>query len=143
QQPPKQPPTVRPSGSKGEVAPEQQAKPEAGDRVVLTARAAAHILKLLPQHQAKYLRVSVSPDFEYKLDLDRQMDPKDDYLGESRGVSIVVDRKSALLLPPGITVDFPGKGFSFFAPEVEQSPPDTSVSLLEARRGFKTTLARR
>jgi Fe-S cluster assembly iron-binding protein IscA len=128
------------------VAPQaDKKKPEATERVVLTARAAAQILKLMKVHKAKYLRVYVSPRYEYKLDLDERMNPKEDYLGESRGVPVVVDRKSSLLLPAGIMVDFSDEGgrpgFLFRAPK--QEPPDTSVSLVEARRGFKTTLARR
>src|SRR5690606_9024844 len=86
-------------------------------------------------------------DHEYKLDLDEHMDPAEDHLGESLGVPVVVDRKSALLLPIGITVDFVNeggrKGFSFSAPQPERGEPDTSLSLVEARRGFRTTLVRR
>jgi Fe-S cluster assembly iron-binding protein IscA/alpha/beta superfamily hydrolase len=145
-----QPPTERPSppATRPEVAPKQQAEKQAEpkDRVVLTPRAAARVRNLMQDHRAKYLRVSVSDNYQYKLDLDQRMDPKEDYLVESQGVPVVVDRKSSLLLPIGICVDFVDAngitGFKFISPEPQQGPPDTSVSLVEARRGFKTTLTR-
>jgi Fe-S cluster assembly iron-binding protein IscA/alpha/beta superfamily hydrolase len=122
-------------------------KPEPKDRVVLTAQAAAQLRKLMKKHQMKYLRVSTSEGYRFKLDLETQTDPKEDYLGESRGVPVVVDRKSAQLLPVGIIVDFVTEGgatgFKFLSPEPEKGPRDKPVSLAEARRGFKTTLARR
>jgi iron-sulfur cluster assembly accessory protein len=116
--------------------------------VALTPAAATQLRKLMKEQKGKqYLRVSVSDDYQYKLDLDPVMDPKGDYLGESRGIPVVVDRKSSQFLPPGITVDYVDgpaeKGFKFSAPEADQTPPDASVSLADARRGFKTTLARR
>ncbi len=113
---------------------------------MLTPRAAAQVRKLLQENRSKYLRLSVSADYEYKLDLDVQMDPRDDQLGQSLGVPVVVDRKSAQLVPVGTVVDFvAGKGrggFSVFSPETDPGPPDTSLSLVDARRGFRTTLAR-
>jgi Fe-S cluster assembly iron-binding protein IscA/pimeloyl-ACP methyl ester carboxylesterase len=151
-QPPSVPlPTERtsPPATNGTASPKPQTEnqPERKDRVVLTPRAAAQISKLLKEHGAKYLRVSVSDDHRFKLDLDEQMDPKADYLSESRGIPIVVDRKSSLLLPFGIRVDFAeekGKpGFKFISPESDMDSPDTSKSLVEARRGFKTKLLRR
>jgi Fe-S cluster assembly iron-binding protein IscA/dienelactone hydrolase len=135
---------------KGEVVPKEEGtkKPEPRNIVVVTPAAAAQVQKLSQQHGgAGYLRVSVNADNEYKLDLDPQMDPKDDILIESQGVKVVVDRKTSLLLPPGIKVDYvaSGKktGFKFISPEEDAGPADTSVSLVEARRGFKTTLVRR
>src|SRR5262249_44070497 len=80
--------------------------PDKKERVVVTARAAAQIRKLIAENQAQYLRLSVTDDHEYKLDLDPQMDPEKDLLGESGGVVIVVDRQSAMLVPLGIVVDF-------------------------------------
>jgi Fe-S cluster assembly iron-binding protein IscA/pimeloyl-ACP methyl ester carboxylesterase len=133
-----------------EVVPKEEAgnQPERKDIIVLTPRAAAQVRKFLQENpKARYLRASVSDDYQYKLDLDEQVDAKDDYLGESRSVPIVVDRKSSLLLPAGIVVDFVHEGgetgFKFTSPEPDQSTPDTSISLVEARRGFKTALARR
>jgi Fe-S cluster assembly iron-binding protein IscA/alpha/beta superfamily hydrolase len=141
--------TRPPSAPAPPAAPGGQAAAPAGrkDIVVLTPGAAAQLRKLMGETGARYLRVSVSPGHEYKLDLDERADPQDDYLGESLGVPVVVDRKSSLLIPVGVKVDFLGgngqTGFSISAPEAGAGPPDTSVSLAEARRGFKTTLARR
>src|SRR5262245_11355664 len=140
--------TAEPQGG-GDPKPTVGAKQEAGkkpegDRVVLTDRAAARVRQLFMKSAAKYLRVSVSGGdaLELKLDLDSEMD-KQDLLGESRGVPVVVDPKSAALLPVGIVVDFIDQGgttgFKFASPGAE-GPPDTTVSLAEARRGFKTTL---
>src|SRR5262245_56248546 len=74
-------PSPRPS-VKEKVAPKADAgqQPEQKDIVVLTPRAAEKVRDLMRQHPAKYLRVRVSGDYQYKLDLDPQMDPKDDYL---------------------------------------------------------------
>jgi Fe-S cluster assembly iron-binding protein IscA len=136
-------------GGLGEDAPKDGAGKGPGhkDVVALTPAAASEILILMGDGKSRYLRVSVSDDHQYKLDLDPNMDPRDDYLGESRGVPVVVDRKSSLLLPAGITVDFVDangeRGFKFISPEADRDPPDTSVSLTEARQGFHTTLARR
>jgi Fe-S cluster assembly iron-binding protein IscA/pimeloyl-ACP methyl ester carboxylesterase len=115
-----------------------------GDRVVLTDRAAKQIRKIMMETpEAKYLRVTASDD-RLKLDLDSHTDPKEDVLNESRGVSVVVDRKSAAILPVGIVVDYLDeggtKGFKFASPGGDQDQPDTSVLLADARRGFKTTL---
>jgi Fe-S cluster assembly iron-binding protein IscA/alpha/beta superfamily hydrolase len=136
-------PVGGPDGSKGEAG----SGPERKDFVVLTPRAAAQVRQLMQQSGARYLRVRVSADYQYKLDLDTRVDPQGDYLGESQGVAVVVDRKSGLSLPAGITVDFISEmgraGFAFSSPQHERGAADTSVSLVEVRRGFKTTLARR
>src|SRR5262249_20095614 len=146
-QPP--PPVDQPSPapSTAEPSPKDEGGKQPGhkDIVVLTPRAAAQLRKIMQGKQ--YLRVSVAADNQYKLDLDPRTDPKDDYRGESQGIEIVVDRKSSELLPVGITVDFvneEGKsGFSFTPPERQQGPADGAGALVEARRGFKTKLARR
>jgi Fe-S cluster assembly iron-binding protein IscA/alpha/beta superfamily hydrolase len=151
-QQPAQRPTERPSLPTAKVVSpppmEKAGNSPQKNFVALTPAAAAQLRKLMKELKGKqYLRVSVSDDYQYKLDLDPVMDPKGDYLGESRGIPVVADRKSSQFLPPGITVDYVDgpaeKGFKFSAPEADQTPPDTSVSLAEARRGFKTTLARR
>jgi Fe-S cluster assembly iron-binding protein IscA/alpha/beta superfamily hydrolase len=145
-QPPERPPA--PAGTAKDT-PEDEGgnRPGRKDVVALTPAAAAQVRKLMGESGARYLRVSVAADGQYKLDLDERTDPNDDYLGESRGVPVVVDRKSARLLPGGITVDFVtegGKsGFKFSSAEPVQGPAETAVSLVEARRGFTTTLARR
>jgi Fe-S cluster assembly iron-binding protein IscA/alpha/beta superfamily hydrolase len=143
------PVAVKPEPASREERPakvEADPTPERKDIVVLTPAAAAFLLKLMKESEAPYLRASVA-DLEYKLDLAFGMNPLDDHLGESRGVKVVVDRKSALLFPEGITVDYVDaggqKGFRFSAPSAGPEPPDTAMSLAEARRGFKTQLARR
>jgi dipeptidyl aminopeptidase/acylaminoacyl peptidase len=138
--PPVTPPPVPPAPTAAAHDPAERK-----DHVVLTERAAEHVRKLMQQHGQKYLRVSVSGAGQYKLDLDGQTDPAADYQGESRGVAVVVDRTSLAALPAGIVVDFVNEdgevGFKFLGPE--QSAPDPSLTLAEARRGFRTTLARR
>ena len=58
--------------------------------VVLTAAAADKLRKMQQEDGYKYLRISVkgplpdSGDFERKLHLDNQYDPKEDDLSESR-----------------------------------------------------------
>ncbi len=126
------------------AAPKPDAKKAEPERVVLTAPAAEQIRKFLKDEPtAKYLRISVA-DNQLKLDLDATTDPKEDLLSESRGVPVVVDRKSAALLPVGLVVDLADSGgrkvFRFASPWTAQGPPDTTVSLTDARRGFKTTL---
>jgi Fe-S cluster assembly iron-binding protein IscA len=134
---------------KGKVAAKEEGEKEAGRKniVVLTPAAAAQIRQLMQQQQYKYLRVSISKDNQQKLDLDNEMDAKEDYLGESRSIPILVDRKSSTLIPEGILLDFVNgegrTGFIFTAPESEPSAQDLSVTLAEARRGFKMALARR
>jgi dienelactone hydrolase/Fe-S cluster assembly iron-binding protein IscA len=94
-----------------------------------------------------YLRVSVADNKKYKLDLDPKLDVKEDYLGESQGIPVLVDRKSSQFLPGGITVDFAEEGgqtgFTFNAANPEPGPAEAAVSLVEARKGFKTSLTRR
>jgi acetyl esterase/lipase len=83
-------------------------------------------------------------DREYKLNFESDVDAEEDYLGKSRDVPVVVDRKSALLIPVGTTVDFHNvkgrTGFAIILPEIDLGPPTLAVSLTEARRGFKTKL---
>ena len=92
-----------PAGDDPKPAPK---KTDAG-RVVLTGRAAAQIRKLMADStEFKYLRVRVADGEQFKLDLESQTDPKADLRGESRGVTVVVDRKSAAVLPAGIVLDY-------------------------------------
>lgn len=113
-------------------------------RVVVTDQAAKQIRAFMAQTpDAKYLRIAVI-DGQFKLDLDPNTDPKEDLLSESRGVSVVVDRMSAAILPIGIVVDYSGGedgkgGFKFASPGSDNDRTDTRATLLEARRGFKTT----
>src|SRR5262245_27197452 len=99
-QQPAQRPTERPSLPAAKVLSspptEQAGKSQQKNFVTLTPAAAAQLRKLMKEQKGKqYLRVSVSDDYEYKLDLDPVIDLKGDYLGESRGIPVVVDRKSS------------------------------------------------
>jgi Fe-S cluster assembly iron-binding protein IscA/alpha/beta superfamily hydrolase len=105
---------------------------------------------MLKETNETYLRlsyVSEGEGFRQKLDLVSKMDPDNDYLGESRGVSIVIDSRSAMLIPLGTVIDYVDrngtKGFKVNNADRRDPPPDTSITLVEARRGFKTALIRR
>jgi Fe-S cluster assembly iron-binding protein IscA/alpha/beta superfamily hydrolase len=131
----------------GKKPKEEEKKPKHGNIVVLTPRAAAKLHEFMKTMKGPhFLRVRVV-DGEYKLDLDPETDATQDRFGESRGIRIVVDRESSLALLPGTIVDFIDegevKGFKVSPPEIAKGPPDTSLSLPQARRGFKTTLLRR
>lgn len=131
---------------------DDRSRPTDKVNVALTPAAGEKIRTLLKDKQAKYLRVSVEelhPDtgeFKRKLDLDDAFDPKEDYLSESQGVRIVVDKRSLLFLQEGTIVDLgedEQSGFRFIDPIPVDEPPDKTMSLIEARRGFKTNLTRR
>jgi dipeptidyl aminopeptidase/acylaminoacyl peptidase len=147
-------PPRSPGPAKDERKTEGPKKPERRNILVVTPRAASKILELIPEALKErkekgplYLRVSISNELKRKLDLDSQISLEDDFVGESRGVLTVVDRKSALSIPEGTVVDFVDqggqRGFKIALPETSLLPADTSVSLAQARRGFKTVLARR
>jgi acetyl esterase/lipase len=146
-----QPATEQPATRRAEETPKEEAEtlPERKNIVALTPRAAAEVRKLAEDVKGTwYLRARISTtDLKYKLDIETYINSKLDYLGESEGIPIVVDRRSVLLFPAGITVDYADedgrRGFIISSPTPKTEPVDTSVSLVEARRGFKTTLARR
>jgi iron-sulfur cluster assembly protein len=56
-----------------------------------------------------YLRVAVVPaaagGFVYDMKVDAQLDPTNDYLCDSEGIQILVDKRSALFLE-GATIDW-------------------------------------
>jgi Fe-S cluster assembly iron-binding protein IscA/alpha/beta superfamily hydrolase len=151
-------PQKDPAGAKEKVAstPDKQATspptepsrgPERKNIVVLSPRAVARVKEILASQQMHFLRVMITEQNEYGLDLAPQANAEEDLLGESGGVPILVDRQSAQSLPVGLTVDFVGEegrsGFTF-----EMAPPDadsldTTRTLAEARRGFQTKLTRR
>lgn len=139
-----QPPGTTKSSGAPSAGTGQQA--EHKNIITLTPNAAARVRTLLNERSGKYLRVGLTDDNDYQLELDDHADPLTDYVGESLDVPIVVDRKSAMLFAPGTTVDFLNEGdrvgFTFSSSDLAQDPPDTSVSLVAARQGFKTTLAR-
>jgi Fe-S cluster assembly iron-binding protein IscA/acetyl esterase/lipase len=118
--------------------------------IELTPRAAARVKEIVATGQKDgalpagllYLRVRVADGGQTKLDLDPDTNPADDLFGESRGVMIVVDRRSATSIQAGTRVDFlegPGEsGFKISVPLPALGAPDAGLKLAEARRGFKT-----
>jgi acetyl esterase/lipase len=137
--------------------PKQRAAPKSEDSkksqdkfpVKLTPRAAARIREVLTENDLKekvYLRFSASDDSGFKMNFAERADPEQDIQGESLGIPILLDRKSSSLLSAWLDVDFVNEGgqtgFKLSLKAVELGPPDTSISLVEARRGFKATVVR-
>src|SRR5437016_3804919 len=87
--------------------------------VTLTEAAAREVKNELVKTGHKYLRLTMKGSMETGLVHDLQvvdaMDPKEDWLGESHGVKIVVDKRSALFVE-GVTIDWIGTGFSINNP---------------------------
>ena len=95
-----------------EAAPVERTSP-----VVLSEKAAAKVKQIVADEQAKqpdvpstiHLRVRVvgggCSGFQHKLDLDPNVNPKLDDVYEMHGVSIVVDKRSAMYLN-GVAVDY-------------------------------------
>jgi iron-sulfur cluster assembly protein len=95
-----------------EAAPADRTSP-----VVLSEKAAAKVKQIVADEQAKgpdapkqiHLRVRVvgggCSGFQHKLDLDPNVNPKLDDVYEMHGVSIVVDKRSAMYLN-GVQVDY-------------------------------------
>lgn len=94
--------------------------------VMLSERAAIEIKRALQEQQATedtVLRIGVAgggcSGFEYRLAFDKSFDEKTDSKSEQHGVTVVVDKKSALYLD-GTTVDFydglEKRGFTFNNP---------------------------
>jgi Fe-S cluster assembly iron-binding protein IscA/alpha/beta superfamily hydrolase len=126
-------------------------KPGRKDIIELTPRAAKKILEIMKEIKKEkkhplFLRVRVE-DGAFKLDLDPDTDDDKDYFGESHGVGVVVDRETAHSLPVGTSVDYieegKTKGFKISLPLEKLGLSDPSITLAQARRGFKTTLTRR
>ena len=123
--------------------PEVDAPADPRAAVVLTPAAVTRIRAMMRENQTPYLRIRASENAGYELDLDPETDPKRDILTNSQGIDIVVDRASAAMMPPQVVVDYVDidgvKGFKVRG----NRPANTSVSLVEARKGFRTKLARR
>jgi iron-sulfur cluster assembly protein len=91
--------------------------------VALSEAAAAKVKELQRENAKKYLRVAVKQGgktgFMYDLQLEDAMDPDKDWVGESRGVLIVVDKSSAHLVE-GSTINWvetkEKRGFEFDNP---------------------------
>jgi len=99
--------------------------------VNLSEKAASEVKKIIQDQKLEEgtnLRVSVvgggCSGFSYKLEFDRTYDEKADSKYDYHGVSVVVDKKSALYLD-GTTVDFydglEKRGFTFDNPNAVKS----------------------
>ncbi|HEY2839246.1 MAG TPA: iron-sulfur cluster assembly accessory protein [Pirellulales bacterium] len=99
--------------------------------VMLSERAALEIKRTMQEQQASedtVLRIGVAgggcSGFEYKLAFDKSFDEKTDSKSEQHGVTVVVDKKSALYLD-GTTVDFydglEKRGFTFVNPNATKT----------------------
>jgi iron-sulfur cluster assembly protein len=99
--------------------------------VALTERAAKEVKKILEENKyppESLLRVGVAgggcSGFQYSLGFDQKFDEKVDSKYDCHGVSLVVDKKSALYLD-GTTVDFyeglEKRGFTFDNPNATKS----------------------
>ncbi|HEY2882838.1 MAG TPA: iron-sulfur cluster assembly accessory protein [Pirellulales bacterium] len=99
--------------------------------VALTERAAQEVKKIIDEQKmekATLLRVGVAgggcSGFQYSLGFDQAYDEKTDSKFDCFGVSLVVDKKSALYLD-GTTVDFyeglEKRGFTFDNPNATKS----------------------
>jgi iron-sulfur cluster assembly protein len=105
---------------------------ERADIITLTPLAAQKIRAMshgLDVSTTAYLRVGVepakAPQFRYLLDITEAADPKNDLLGNSQGVRIVVDRRASVFLV-GTTIDYrtteSGSGFWFENPNALKQP---------------------
>ena len=99
--------------------------------VILTEKAADQVKKFQTEHQFPadaFLRICLvaggCSGFQYSLVFDDKYDEEKDSKYEQHGVSIVVDKKSALYLD-GTTVDWHERidrqGFSFENPQARKS----------------------
>ena len=95
--------------------------------VVLTERAAAEVKRAM-QDENQILRIGVAgggcSGFQYSLGIDTAYDETVDSKSEQHGVTVVVDKKSALFLD-GTTLDFhegiDRRGFTFDNPNAVKS----------------------
>lgn len=99
--------------------------------VALTERAAQEVKKIMDEQKFEpttVLRVGVAgggcSGFQYSLGFDQKFDEKADSKYDCHGVTLVVDKKSALYLD-GTTVDFyeglEKRGFTFENPNATKS----------------------
>jgi len=110
--------------------------PQKKSVVALTDAAAAKVREFKKEIGLPYLRVSVSPGgctgFMYDLRFDDELNADSDYLDESHGLKIVVDRKSALYID-GASIDWQvlddgREGFHFDNPNAVK-PSETEPSV--------------
>lgn len=99
--------------------------------VTLTEKAAAEVKRTMAEYSCEpdtMLRVAVAgggcSGFEYGLNFDTRFDSAADSKSEQHGVTVVVDKKSAMYLE-GTTLDFldgiDKRGFTFVNPNVVKS----------------------
>jgi iron-sulfur cluster assembly protein len=103
--------------------------------ITITEKAASEVKRIISEQQQAegapekiYLRMRVvgggCSGFQYKLDLDPQVNPKLDDVFEHHGVPVVVDRRS-LVYMDGVTVDFLDelnrRGFSINNPQAKST----------------------
>jgi iron-sulfur cluster assembly protein len=99
--------------------------------VLLSERAASEVKKIMDEQkfdEATVLRVGVAgggcSGFSYALGFDKNFDEKADSKFDCHGVTVVVDKKSALYLD-GTTVDFyeglDKRGFTFTNPNATKT----------------------
>jgi len=99
--------------------------------ITLTEKAATEVKKILDEQKCEpgtFLRVGVTgggcSGFSYALGFDKQYDEKVDAKLDQHGVTVVVDKKSALYLD-GTAVDFhegvEKRGFTFENPNAVKS----------------------
>jgi iron-sulfur cluster assembly protein len=96
----------------------------------LSEKAAAEVKRIVAEQKIEdaFLRVGVAgggcSGFQYSLGFDKNVDEKQDSKYEQHGVTVVVDKKSALYLD-GTTVDFydglEKRGFTFDNPNAVKS----------------------
>jgi len=99
--------------------------------VILSEKAATEVKKIIEEQKLEndtVLRIGVAgggcSGFQYSLGFDKTFDEKSDSKYEYHGVTVVVDKKSALYLD-GTTVDFydglEKRGFTFDNPNAVKS----------------------
>jgi len=99
--------------------------------VTITEKAAAEVQRTLEQQQlpeGTVLRVGVAgggcSGFQYSLGFDKQSDPEADLVSEQHGVTVAVDKQSAMVLQ-GTTIDYydglDKRGFTFDNPNATRS----------------------
>lgn len=97
----------------------------------LSERAASEVKKIIAEQKLEpetVLRVGVTgggcSGFSYSLGFDKEFDEKTDSRSEQHGITVVVDKKSALYLD-GTTVDFydglEKRGFTFDNPNATKT----------------------
>jgi len=122
------PPPISSPSESTDTTPAPKKPPQQETVVTLTDAAVAKVREVQKQNGKPYLRVAVksggSTGFMYDLQFDDQLNADEDYLDESHGLKIVVDRKSALYID-GTSIDWQvtddgREGFHFDNPNAVQ-----------------------